>query len=148
MRKFAPPAPKKPGVSAIKFIGYGIAIVGSAFIVWYLLLREREQKDGRDLWEQLGFPYGPIGNLPAIGADFYSGANQTDGKNSLPLLLHYTPPTTGVPLTDTLGNVLTDTLGNILTDVTTATSASYDLFTSRNADGIVDRLNHSGSKPS
>jgi hypothetical protein len=132
----------------LKLIGYGVAIFGSAFIVWYLLLREREQKDGRDLWEELGFPYGPIGNLPAIGADFYSGGNQTDGKNALPVLLHYTPGTAGVPLTDTLGNVLTDTLGNILTDLTTATSASYDLFTSRNADGIVDRLNHSGSKPS
>jgi hypothetical protein len=135
----------KPKASMIKFVGYAVAISGSAFIVWYLLLREREREDGRDLWDWLGYPYGPIGNLPAIGADFYSGLNQTDGKSSLPVLMKPGGLVARV-LTDTFGVPLTDALGVQLTDV--PVQEPSQLYSSRNAAGISSRYNYSGSKPS
>lgn len=123
------------------------AAVGGMGVFYYLLMKDQENQDGRDLWPALGFPYGPVGNLASIGADFKSGANRRDGHNALPvpgalnlsaLLAHQ--------LTDTTGAVITDIPGTALTDVSTS-SVAPTLTTSRNAAGLGDTFNHSGSKP-
>jgi hypothetical protein len=108
--------------------------------IFYLIMQDRQKSQGgQDLWSALGFPYGPIGNLSAIGGDFHSGLN------AFPVTMQ-----TGIPqarqLTDTARLQLTDTTGAILTDVPSPTGAA--LFPSRNAAGILDKFNHSGRKPS
>jgi hypothetical protein len=123
--------------------GFGMfelgVLVAGAGAVWYLWFKDRPKNDGVNLWTALGFPYGPIGNLSSIGADFKTG------KKALPIY-RVLDVTSSHILTDTLGVALTDTVSAVLTD--TSGAPVITVFPSRNATGLRDSFPHSGTKPS
>ena len=76
----------------------------------------------------MGFPYGPTGNLAAVGAS----------AGSMPVVSGF-----GQPLLDEHGNPLTDQEGNVLTD-----TAMAPVGLPHNDSQLLVKLNISGSKPS
>lgn len=135
--------PKHEGLPLAWLAGISVAAAGA---VWYLKFRAGGDDGGQSLWPALGFPYGPIGNLTSIGGDFHAGLNRSDGHNAYPALVQ-TNILSSLQLTAVGGAVLTDVAGTALTDVS-STPGIPRLYTSRNASGIRDSFNHSGSKPS
>lgn len=72
-------------------IGVGIAAAGALY--YTMFHKGGADNGGPTLWASLGFPYGPIGNLPAVGG-----------------------PAQQRPIVGALGAILTDTHGNVLRD--------------------------------
>lgn len=110
MRKKAAPAQSSFGLFEVAAILGGLGVV-----YWFM---KGHSDGGRDLWDALGYPYGPTGNLAGIGGQFFvgnlTGAATTGG--ALPVIL--TPQTTTPKLLSDIGGTsLTDIGGTGLTDV-------------------------------
>ena len=118
---------------------FEVALIASGLgvLYWY---HKHHANEGVDLWSALGFAYGPIGNLPAIGGDYRTGINAMPVLMSAAQLIPNT-------LTDIGGTALTDLSNNVLTDIKGG-AIPPQLFQSRNAAGIKLTLNFKGSKPS
>jgi hypothetical protein len=111
-------------------------------VVYYVWFSRHGGDEGRSLWPALGFPYGPLGNLPATGGVTRTGNQSGSGINGGAIPTWLSP--THI-LTDELGNWLTDQRGNYLTD-----QGGYvgPFFPSRNATAIRDTRDPSGARPS
>lgn len=132
---------KKPVMQSSFGLFEVAAILGGLGVVYWFM---KEHSDGgRDLWDALGYPYGPTGNLAGIGGQFFTGniTGASPTGAALPVVL--TPPQ-NVPtsLTDTAGSVLTDKGGTGLTDVT-GTLTAPGLVPSFNAAAL--KIGSSGS---
>jgi len=119
-------------------------IAGGAGAVWYLLIRNGGNDGGASLWPALGFPYGPLGNLPGIAADRRAGNFQGVMPNGGALPATISP--THV-LTDQLGNWLLDQSNNPNIPLTDQGGLIVS-FPPRNATSLSSQFNFSGSRPS
>jgi hypothetical protein len=120
---FKPPRCPPMSTSILPKIAIGAALAGVAYYLF-----KGQSGGGQDLWPALGFPYGPTGNLAAIGSAF----------QSMPVA----DASFGV-LNDQKGQPLTDESGNLLYD--------YNMYPSPpgscNSELLIN-YNISGSRPS
>jgi len=119
-----------------------LAIGGAGAAIYWFWFHRGGDDGGQSLWPALGFSYGPLGNLPAVGSFNRTGNVNGAGLNggALPLIISPTNV-----LTDELGNWLTDQANNPLTD---QGGLVGPIFPARNGNGLRFSGVPSGSRPS
>ena|SRR5271163_2584503 len=119
-----------------------LAAGGGVGILWFLMFRNGGHDNGLSLWPALGYPYGPVGNLPAMGAFTRTGnlSGALPGGGAVPT---YLSPT----------NILTDQEGNWLYNqrympLTNQGGQIGPIFPAHNPNGLRVSIIPSGSRPS